>query len=154
MLGAVCSYLIGRKNKKARNLFADAVTVVEFLIAVYMATVVVRQGTLYFSVPFWGHDGLLFQMDGFRSIYAIITTLMWMGTTIFSAEYFAHYRNRNRYYLFMLLTEGATVAVFLSGDVLTLFTFFEVMAFTSYVMVIHDEKPGARRASDTTAAGV
>ncbi|MBR7081137.1 MAG: NADH dehydrogenase [Oscillospiraceae bacterium] len=149
MVGAFISYFIGRKNKKARNLFADAVTIVELLIAIYMVMVVSGQGTQYFSVPFWGHDGLLFQMDGFRSIYAVITTLMWAGTTVFSAEYFAHYRNRNRYYLFMLMTEGATVAVFLSGDIMTLFTFFEVMAFTSYVMVIHDEKPGARRASDT-----
>ncbi|MBR0173173.1 MAG: NADH dehydrogenase [Lachnospiraceae bacterium] len=115
-----------------------------------MVTVVMGQGTQYFPIAWWGHgEGLLFEMDGFRSVYAVITTLMWMCTTIFSKEYFAHYRNRNRYYFFMLLTEGATVAVFISGDVLTLFTFFEVMAFTSYVMVIHDEKPGAQRASET-----
>ena len=150
MIGALCSYLVGRKNKNMRDYLADGVTAVEFLVAIYMAVVVLSGGTQYFSVPFWGHgDGLLFEMDGFRSIYAIITTLMWLCTTIFSKEYFAHYRNRNRYYLFMLLTEGATVAVFISGDILTLFTFFEIMAFTSYVMVIHDEKPGAQRASET-----
>ena len=149
MVASICSYLIGRKNKQTRNLFADAVTAIEFLVAIFLAYTVVQQGTQYFSVPFWGHDGLLFQADGFRAIYAVVTTLMWMCTTIFSAEYFAHYHNRNRYYLFMLMTEGATVAVFCSGDVLTLFTFFEVMAFTSYVMVIHDEKPGAQRASET-----
>ncbi|MBO4235521.1 MAG: NADH dehydrogenase [Firmicutes bacterium] len=149
MVGAFISYLIGRKNKSGRNLFADVVTAVEFLVAIGMVFVVLNNGTQYFRIPFWGHDGILFEMDGFRSIYAVITTLMWLGTTIFSAEYFAHYHNRNRYYLFMLLTEGATVAVFLSGDILTLFTFFEVMAFTSYVMVIHDEKPGAQRASET-----
>ena len=150
MIGALCSYLIGRRNKDMRDYFADAITAVEFLVAIYMVTVVMGQGTQYFPIYWWGHgEGLLFEMDGFRSIYAVITTLMWMCTTIFSKEYFAHYRNRNRYYFFMLLTEGATVAVFISGDVLTLFTFFEVMAFTSYVMVIHDEKPGAQRASET-----
>ena len=146
---SVVNYLIGRKSKSAKDYFADFVTAVEFLTAVAMFIYVIGHGTQYFAVPFWGHDGLLFEMDPFRSLYALITTLMWMCTTIFSKEYFAHYHNRNRYYLFMLMTEGATVAVFLSGDVLTLFTFFEIMAFTSYVMVIHDEKPGALRASDT-----
>ncbi|MBR5970005.1 MAG: NADH dehydrogenase [Lachnospiraceae bacterium] len=150
MIASIVSYLIGRRNKNMRDYFADAVTAVEFLVAVYMVTVVVGQGTQYFPILWFGHgEGLLFEMDAFRSVYAVITTLMWMCTTIFSKEYFAHYRNRNRYYLFMLMTEGATVAVFISGDVLTLFTFFEVMAFTSYVMVIHDEKPGAQRASET-----
>lgn len=149
MLGAIASYLIGRKNKNARDYWADFVTVVELILAVSMIPTVINNGSVYFSLMPFGHERLYFQMDGFRCIYGVITTFMWMCTTVFSKEYFAHYRNRNRYYLFMLLTEGATVAVFLSGDVLTLFTFFEVMAFTSYVMVIHDEKPGALRASDT-----
>ena len=175
MIGAICSYLIGRKNKKARDYFANFVTIVEFLVAASAIFILNGHGghevaeavhdahaahdahgghgfgpeSIYFTLMPFGHDRLYFQMDGFRYIYGVITTFMWMCTTIFSREYFAHYRNRNRYYLFMLLTEGATVAVFLSGDVLTLFTFFEVMAFTSYVMVIHDEKAGAQRASET-----
>ena len=33
MIGAICSYLIGRKNKKARDYFANFVTIVEFLVA-------------------------------------------------------------------------------------------------------------------------
>ncbi len=146
---SIISYLIGRKNKKMRDYWANFVTIVEFALAVSMIPTVIAQGSVYFTLAPFGHERLYFQMDGFRCIYGVITTFMWMCTTIFSREYFAHYRNRNRYYLFMLMTEGATVAVFLSGDVLTLFTFFEVMAFTSYVMVIHDEKPGAQRASET-----
>ena len=149
MVCSIISYLIGRRNKNARDYWADFVVIVEFLMAVSMIPTVMNAGSVYFTLMPFGHERLYFQMDGFRCIYGVITTFMWMCTTIFSKEYFAHYRNRNRYYLFMLMTEGATVAVFLSGDVLTLFTFFEVMAFTSYVMVIHDEKPGALRASDT-----
>ncbi len=146
---SIVSYLIGRKDKKMRDYFANFVTIVEFGLALLMIPTVINEHSVYFTLMPFGHERLFFQMDGFRCIYAVITTFMWMCTTIFSREYFAHYRNRNRYYLFMLMTEGATVAVFLSGDVLTLFTFFEVMAFTSYVMVIHDEKPGAQRASET-----
>ena len=149
MVASIISYLIGRRNKNARDYWADFVTIAEFALALSMIPTVLNQGTQYFTLMPFGHDRLYFEMDGFRCIYGVITTFMWMCTTVFSKEYFAHYRNRSRYYLFMLMTEGATVAVFCSGDILTLFTFFEVMAFTSYVMVIHDEKPGALRASDT-----
>lgn len=149
IIASIISYLIGRKDKKMRDYWANGVTIVEFLLALSMIPTVLHEGSVYFTLAPFGHERLFFQVDGFRCIYGIITSFMWMCTTIFSREYFAHYRNRNRYYLFMLMTEGATMAVFISGDVLTLFTFFEVMAFTSYVMVIHDEKPGAQRASET-----
>ena len=152
MLGALCCYLIGRVNKTWRDYCANIFTAVELLTAISLFTAVQAQGSLTFTLVPFGHDRLFFQMDGFRYIYGVITSLMWMCTTIFSREYFAHYRNRNRYYFFMLITLGATMGVFLSGDLLTTFTFFEVMSFTSYVMVIHDEKPGAQRAAQTYMA--
>ena len=73
---------------------------------------------------------------------------MWLMTSLLSGDYFAHhYRNRNRYYFFFLLTQGATVGVFLSADLFTTFIFFEIMSFTSYTWVAHDETPArcARR---------
>ena len=70
-----------------------------------------------------------------------------------AGDYFAHhYRNRNRYYFFFLLTQGATVGVFLSADLFTTFIFFEIMSFTSYTWVAHDETPGAMRAAETYLA--
>ena len=36
---------------------------------------------------------------------------MWLVTSLMSPEYFAHYRNRNRYYLFLLVTLGACIAM-------------------------------------------
>jgi hydrogenase-4 component B len=91
-------------------------------------------------------------VDGFRAMYAMIAAFMWFMSTLFSKEYFAHYRNRNRYYLFLLLTLGATEGVFLSADFYTTFIFFEIMSFTSYVWVAHDEKKESLRAAATYLA--
>lgn len=152
MAGALVGYLIGRKNKTARDYFADFVGVSEFLLIVY-ALVQVAGGKEYlFYLGNICDQGLYFQLDGFRALYGAIAALMWMMTTIFSKEYLHHYRNRNRYYLFTLLTCGATMGVFLSADLFTTFIFFEIMSFTSYVMVVHDEKPGAMRAGETYVA--
>lgn len=71
---------------------------------------------------------------------------MWMMTTILSREYFTHHENRNRFYLFLLMTLGATMGVFLSADLFTTFIFFEIMSFTSYVWVAQEEnEPSLRR---------
>lgn len=96
--------------------------------------------------------GLHLCLDGFRSLYCFVACFMWMMTALFSREYFEHYRNKNRYYSFMLLTLGATVGVFLSADLYTTFIFFEIMSFTSYVWVAHDESKDALRSAETYLA--
>ena len=82
--------------------------------------------THLFSFPiasFCGY-GLTLTVDGFRALYALITVFMFLMTSLFSPEYFAHYHNRNRYYFFVLMTLGATVGVFLSSDLFTPLIFF------------------------------
>ena len=151
MLSALVTYCIGRKSKNARNRFAQCAMGVEFVLLLSILLFVVRIGIFSCSLPAL-LGGLHFEADGFRALYALIAAFMWLGTTVFSEEYLGHYHNRNRYYFFTLLTCGATVGVFLSADLLTTFIFFEIMSFTSYVMVIHDENPSAMRAGQTYLA--
>lgn len=149
MAGALGCYLIGRQNKELRSLAADGVTVVEFVVLLYLLLQVIGGNTYEFFWKDFCGLGLSLKLDGFRALYGLIAAWMWMMTTIFSKEYFAHYRNRNRYYLFLLLTLGATAGVFLSADLYTTFIFFEIMSFTSYVWVAHDEKAESMRAAAT-----
>ncbi len=148
------SYMIGRKMKSCRDYFADVVAGVEFGIFLYLfiSTMVEGSSGTILEVPGICGFGLHFTLDGFRALYGTIAAFMWFMTTLFSKEYFAHYRNRNRYYLFLLLTLGATEGVFLSADFYTTFIFFEIMSFTSYVWVAHDEKKESLRAAATYLA--
>ena len=80
-------------------------------------------------------------------LYSTIAAFMWMMTTLFSMEYFARHGNRGRYCFFSLLTCGATMGVFLSDSLFSLFLFFEIMGLTSFVMVIQEETEAAGRAA-------
>ncbi len=151
-IGALISYIIGRYNKDARNWFAIFVTVSDFILMVSLFNYASNTQPLGFVYEGFAGGSLFFLLDGFRYVYGTIAAFMWMMTTIFSREYFGHYRNRNRYYMFNLMTLGSTLGVLLSADFITTFIFFEIMSFTSYVMVIHDEKPKAQRAAQTYMA--
>ena len=140
MAGAFVSYLIGRKSKKGRDWFVIFLTIIEFVLSVLLLIKSRGMDGAIVTVPEICGMGLAFTVDGFRVLYAVIACFMWACTSIFSKEYFAHYRNRNRYYLFQLLTLGATVGIFLSADLYTTFIFFELMSFASYVWVAQDEK--------------
>ena len=153
MAAAVLSYLIGRKSKKLRDGFVWMTVAGEFLLSLCLLMLFGNAaGEELVKVPGICGLGLTFTAGGFRCIYAAIAAFMWLITGLLSPEYFAHYRNRNRYYLFQLITLGATVAVFLSGDLYTTFVFFEIMSLCSYVWVAQDEKEGSLRAGATYLA--
>ena len=164
MIGALAAYYVGRKNKTARDYMANAIVILEFAVMLYVFSMHHMAWRLEgnagnsfgypssFRIPGFCGMGLHFAIDGFRVLYGLIAAFMWMISTIFSKEYFIHYRNRNRYYFFLLMTLGATMGVFLSSDLYTTFIFFEIMSFTSYVWVAHDEKKESLRAAETYLA--
>ena len=147
---AFLSFLLGRKTKTGRDLFVWSAVGLEFILSLLLFAA--RETDVLVTLPGICGFGLHFTVDGFRGIYAVIAALMWLVTGLFSPEYFAHYRNRNRYYLFLLITLGATEAVFLSADLYTTFIFFEIMSLCSYVWVAQDEKAGSLRAGATYLA--
>lgn len=155
-IGAAVSYLTGRKRKEKRNLVAEITAIAECLVffILFLLFFVGQEGgfrQMYLKLSGFGM-GLHLCLDGFRSLYCFVAAFMWMMTALFSREYFVHYKNRNRYYSFMLLTLGATVGVFLSANLYTTFIFFEIMSFTSYVWVAHDETKDALRSAETYLA--
>lgn len=152
MLGAFLSYIIGRKNKNLRNYAVEFVVVVELVTIAILCYWVVANGEIFFVWNDFCGRGMYLTLDGFRVVYALVATFMWMMTTLLSKQYFIHYHNRNRYYLFNLLTLGATIGVFLSSDLYTTFIFFEMMSFTSYVWVVHDEEEESKKAGQTYLA--
>ncbi len=97
-------------------------------------------------------ETLRFATDGFRVVYALLATLLWVMTLLFSKQYFYRHRHLTRYFLFYFVTFGAVLGVFFAADLLTLFLFFEIMSFTSYVWVVQEETDAALRASKTYLA--
>ena len=140
-----------KARKDLRNILVIASMLLEIMLYVFAILSAEKQGSSLHIDKICGL-GLNLYFGGFRVVYAGVALLMWSMTALFSKEYFAHYRNRNRYYFFFLMTLGATLGVFMSQDLYTAFVFFEIMSFTSYTWVAHDEKPGAMRAAGTYLA--
>lgn len=155
-LGGLLCCAIGKKNEMARDYTADFIVIIEFILSLVLFAryynQIGRESLLDCYIPEICGFGLSFTLDGFRLIYVLIAAFMWMMTTILSREYFTHHKNRNRFYLFFLLTLGATLGVFLSADLFTTFIFFEIMSFTSYVWVAQEENKASLQAAATYLA--
>ncbi|MCQ2437964.1 MAG: complex I subunit 5 family protein [Clostridia bacterium] len=152
ILGAVLTSVAAKKGEGLRDRLYHIETVIVFVLALAAFVSHARGNVLTLDVDGICGFGLHLKMDGFRSLYTMIASFMWLMTGLLSKEYFAHYRNKTRYYMFNQLTLLGTLGLFMSDDLYTAFIFFEIMSLSSYPWVAHDENDGAMSAAKTYLA--
>ena len=144
-LCAAVLFFLGSRKPAVRDHGVIIVSALELLL-----TILLSGKNVELRIPILLRGGLGFTTDGFRSTYAVITAFMWTGSSAFAKEYFQHEQEHlDRFWFFMIMTLGATEGVMLSADLMTAFIFFEILSFTSFTWVIHEETPGAIRAGYT-----
>lgn len=144
MLGGAACYLVGRRSKDTRDFLAMTISAAVLIFALMADGSLALKGT--FGL------GINFRVTPIQKILAVLTSIIWLGSEVFSRDYLRHVHGRNRYHLFSLITLGATEGVFLSSDLFTTFVFFEMMSFTSYVTVKQTQDSKAIRAGQTYLA--
>ena len=138
MLAAPAVYALGRK----RNTAADNCTALAVGLALALSlALTLNPATL--TVPGLILSGLAFHTSGFRAVYSVIASALWLGA---APEHLASYR------CFFLLTLGAVQGVLLASDFLTAFVFFEILSFSSFPWVAHERTAEAIRAGCTYLA--
>ncbi len=144
LFGAALAALL-RRHEAWRNLAAVLTSGGVFLLCTLLFLTVLS-GTVTLAWPEFLGLGLFFQVDLFSALFALFTSLIWFLATLFSWTYMAHEHRRTRYYVFLLITLTGCIGVFLAGDLISLFVFFEIMSLISYVLVIHTETEEAMAA--------
>lgn len=142
---ALVTFPVCRRSAKAGNALIIAVTALIFVLALSLLFGGDKAGG---AAGFCGM-GISFGSGSLRTVMVVLAAFMWLMTALVSPEYFSGAERTERYFMFYLWTLGALLGVFLAADLLTLFIFFEMMSFTSYVWVVQNETPEAIRASET-----
>ena len=77
----------------------------------------------------------VFNMGWLQWWLVLIFTILGSVVTIFSIRYMDHDDRIDRYYFLVLVLLAGMIGVVMSGDLLTLFIFWEMMSIASYVLV-------------------
>ncbi len=141
-------YAVGKRSDKARDRVLWCAALCEAALCVLLAAAGDAVWALQGSALF----GVRLVSGGLQSVLAVLCAAVFVCSALASPAYFAGEARTHRYYAFMLLTFGATEGVFLSGDFLTLFFFFEIMSMASWVWVAQNETPDSERAANTYLA--
>lgn len=86
------------------------------------------------------------RVDSLGSLFSLFSAFVWFAAGIYMYTYMQHEKRVSSFYVFYLITLGATQGIFLAGNLVTLLVFFEIMTITSFFWVIHRQDQEAVRA--------
>lgn len=135
--------------RSALNLAAAAAK----LALVGVMLVGVSQGTTFSaSLPLLPGVALELEADPISLLFASLSALLWLLTTIYAIGYMETEPHRSRFFGFFALSVAATTGVALAGNLLTLFVFYEALTLATYPLVVHRGTPAALAAGRTYLA--
>lgn len=79
-----------------------------------------------------------FAIDNLGRLFAGIVVVVFLLAGFFSFVYMSHEKNEKRYYSFYLITFGVLMGLCFSGNMITLYMFYEFMTLASMPLVIHN----------------
>ncbi len=150
LLGGIVLAWMGERRARLRNLSAVAFSGATLAAAIALAAQVFNQGVVYFNLDLLkiGDRFVLnLEVDALGAFFALFASILWFAACMHAYRYMDHEHKRTRFFLFTLITETATLGVFLVRDFFSLFVFFELMGLAAFLLVIHSETDKARQAA-------
>jgi hydrogenase-4 component B len=150
LAGAALAAIAGERRARLRNWIVVVAAGMTLLTAVLILTRVLSSGSLYFNLDIMRIGDRYvcnLEVDAIGAFFVFFAAILWFAASLHAFRYMEHEQRRTRFFFFMLLTESATLGVFMVQDFFSLYLFFEAMGFLAYVLVIHSETEKARAAA-------
>ncbi len=90
---------------------------------------------------------LSFRGDGLSVIFALIASGLWIITNLYAIGYMRghHEKSQTRFFAFFPLAIAAALGIAFSGNLISLFLFYEILTFGTWPLVAHAETMKARK---------
>ncbi len=144
-VGAVFDLIYGEKYVKHRDKAIIYMGFIEIILIVLMYPIVINR---IVEIEFAGLLilGVSFRIDMLAYTVLLVSAFVWFYVMIYAHEYMKKEEHGTRFFFFLALTYSAVLGTIVSGDLLTMFIFFEIMTITSYMLVIHGQKEESYKA--------
>ena len=148
LIGSLVIFLVGRQAnvREAATLITSGVL---FLTVASIAPEVFAgaRPSLVLWTIFPGHE-LKLKVEPLGMLFGLVASGLWIVNSLYSIGYMRvnKERNQTRFYFYFAISLASAVGVAFSGNMLTLFVFFEGLTLSTYPLVTHSGTREAVRA--------
>jgi multicomponent Na+:H+ antiporter subunit D len=143
----VTPFLVWSKTPNSRETWTFAAATMKFLIVASMVPAVLKGSEIVYTVAeVIPGVAVKFRVDALGMLFAIVSSSLWIVTSAYSIGYMRglNEHSQTRYFCFFAIALSATIGVAFSGNLLTLYLFYEMLSFATYPLVTHHQDQEAR----------
>jgi len=138
--------LICGKRPNVREAWTLLASCFQFLIILSMVPTILdgKKVACYLFTMFPGID-FGFHVDAFGLLFALTASSLWIVVSIYSIGYMRALKEhaQTRFYFCFALAILGAVGVALSGNLVTMYIFYEILTVSTYPLVAHEQSPEA-----------
>ena len=80
---------------------------------------------------------IYFHIDQLGKLFSYMAGFLWILTSFYSFEYMKHEGKERRYFVFFILTFAMIMGISYSGNLFTLYIYYELLTLSTFPLVIH-----------------
>lgn len=146
LIGALLILFTGERHRNVREFWTILASVVKFFIVLSMVPFVLQGRMLEYTIILLTPGvALQFRVDQFGLFFGVLASALWIATSVYSIGYVRGLGEhaQTRYFFNFALCLSATMGIAFSGNLLTLFIFYEILTVSTYPLVAHKETEDA-----------
>lgn len=128
-------------DEKQRNIFVSVGVTLNFVFLVIIFYLFGESRIHLFKLNEF--LDIYFRIDKLSILFSLLVAILWIFTAFYSMEYMKHEGKERRFFIFFIATLGVTMGIAFSGNLITLYTFYELLTLSTFPLVIHTDSKEA-----------
>ena len=146
-LAAVPLIALSDKRPNLREFWTFLAGGIKLLLVLSMAGWILAGNTHTYEIwPILPGLSIKLTVDGFGMLFALVASSLWIVTSMYSIGYMRGLDEhaQTRYFMCFAVALSATMGVAFSGNLLTLYLFYEILSLSTYPLVTHHQDEEGR----------
>ncbi|MBP0049365.1 monovalent cation/H+ antiporter subunit D family protein [Marinobacterium sp. AK62] len=146
MLAAAIIFTLPEERQRLRTVINLLAALIKVALVGVMTWGVLNERDYGLSYEILPGVSFVLQADALAMMFAGLSAVLWLLTTIYAVGYLEGSPNRSRFFGFFSLCVASTMGIALAGNLFTFFLFYEMLTLSTYPLVVHRGTDKALRA--------
>jgi multicomponent Na+:H+ antiporter subunit D len=148
LLAAPIIFLLPDESRRARTTINLAAAIIKLVLVSGMFLGVYLGVTFEIAFTVVGDLEFILRVDGLGLMFAGLSSLLWLFTTIYAVGYLEDSSNRSRFFGFFSICVASTLGIAMAGNLFTFILFYELLTLSTYPLVVHRGTPSVLAAGN------
>ncbi len=132
----------GEQRRNLREFWTFLASVIKLILVTSLIPDILQGKVIEWTlIELFPGVSLQFRVDGFGLFFATLASCLWIATSTYSIGYMRGLRSRaqTRFFFCFALALHSAIGIAFSGNLLTLFIFYEILTISTFPLVAHKE---------------